>query len=66
MLVKRGINSTRAEKTGPTVKQGISAKTHKKIVRCSSCNSVLEKTCSDALVCEISSMKCPKCGELVT
>lgn len=66
MMVKKGINSTRAEKQGPTVKQGIDSKGHKKTVRCPNCKSVLEKCCSNELVCEISIMTCPKCGNKVS
>lgn len=66
MLVKRGINETKAEKKGPTVKNGVSAKRHTKRVVCSNCRTVLEKSCTNALVCEISSMKCPNCGSTVS
>lgn len=65
MMTKRGINETKAEKTGPTVKQGItSSKRHKKVLKCA-CGALLEKECGDALTCEVSSVKCPKCGKLV-
>ena len=65
MMLKKGINSTREEKRGPTVKSGIAA-AHKKVVRCGNCNAVLEKSCSNSLVCEVSSLKCPKCGAMVS
>lgn len=66
MLFKKGINTTREEKTGPTVKQGITTQAHKKVVKCPNCKAVLEKSCSSAMVCEISTMKCPKCGTMVS
>lgn len=65
-MVKRGINETRAEKSGPTVKKGITRESKdKKIIKCA-CGAVLEKSCPDPLTCEISSVTCPNCGRSVS
>ena len=63
MLKKFGVNSTRAEKSGPTVKSGISGPT-KRIITCA-CGRKFEKACPNELVCEISSFTCPHCGKTV-
>lgn len=65
MFIKTGINSTRAEKNGPVVQGGLPRTAGKtcKIVRCPSCKKSFEKSCSSELACEISSAKCPTCGE---
>lgn len=66
MLTKRGINSVREEKTGPTVKKGIATgKKHKKYVKCA-CGAVLQKECADEGVCSTSVVICPKCGAPVS
>lgn len=65
MLVKTGVNSTRAEKHGPIVKEGVKAsetRMHRKSVRCPVCDARLEKSCPNEMVCEISTLQCPKCG----
>jgi hypothetical protein len=65
MMVKRGINTTRAEKSGPNVKQGISMpanRRYRKTVTCSNCNAKLEKECPSEFECETSRSKCPRCG----
>lgn len=61
MLVKNGINTTRAQKDGPTMRKGIVGSV-KKIVTCSVCKCKLEKSCPNEMMCEISILKCPKCG----
>lgn len=68
MLTKKGINTVRAEKSGPNVKQGIamqSNKRYKKVVTCSNCSAKLEKDCPSELDCDISQLKCPRCGNPV-
>ena len=65
MFTKLGIDTTRAMKNGPSVKQGIKAQSsqpHEKIVTCSGCGKKLRKKCESAMVCEISILKCPNCG----
>lgn len=63
MLTKTGVNSTRSQKCGPTVREGVKAgKAFKKVVKCAVCNAKLEKSCSNEMVCEISTLKCPRCG----
>lgn len=67
MLKKFGINSTRAEKSGPSVKRGIavpSPTVHSKIVTCE-CGAKLKKSCANEMICEISALTCPKCGREV-
>lgn len=63
MLEKFGVNSTRAEKSGPTVKNGIKMEdeTYQKIVLCS-CGKKFVKSCPNKDVCDISILKCPHCG----
>lgn len=61
MLKKFGINSTRAEKKGPTVKNAIAEERHEKVVLCS-CGKKFVKSCPNADVCDISVLKCPHCG----
>ena len=65
MMKKVGVNTTRFEKNGPAVKKGISvpkAERFSKRVVCPSCGARLEKTCDNEMLCEISTVKCPKCG----
>jgi hypothetical protein len=69
MLVKKGVNTTREEKSGPTVKEGIASTSRnkfKRIVTCSHCKTKLEKCCDNEMVCEISILKCPRCGANVS
>jgi len=63
MLKKFGVNSTRAEKQGPVVKNGINAEeqNYEKIVVCS-CGKKLVKSCPNKDVCDISVLQCPYCG----
>jgi len=68
MIVKRGINTTREEKSGPTVRKGIASSSKnkfRKIVTCSNCKTKLEKSCENEMFCEISVLKCPRCGAIV-
>lgn len=66
MIIKKGVNETRAEKSGPTVKKGITAKDkYRKIIKCA-CGAMLEKCCKDELTCEVSVVMCPKCGAQVS
>lgn len=65
MMKKFGVNETRAEKRGPVVKDAVASKSrHVKVVTCE-CGTRLEKSCPDELACELSSLKCPKCGKEV-
>lgn len=68
MMTKTGVNTTRAEKRGPVVKEGatVSANTHKKILKCAVCSAKLEKSCSSEIACELSSARCPRCGASVS
>ena len=69
MLVKKGVNTTREEKNGPTVRSGISSNKGKgrfrRTITCSNCNAKLEKCCENEMFCEISVLKCPRCGAKV-
>lgn len=66
MLKKYGINTTRAEKNGPTVRRGIAVEKGK-FVRTLSCpcGAKLEKTCESEALCEITPARCPKCGRKI-
>lgn len=64
MLKKFGINSTRAEKTGPTVKQGLTAGSFKRMITCS-CGKKFEKACPSEMACDISMFTCPHCGSTI-
>jgi len=59
MLTKFGINNTRSEKSTPTVKNGA----FKKIVACKACGCKCEKSCPSEELCDMSVLKCPKCGQ---
>lgn len=61
MMNKFGINSTRAEKSGPVVKDAIIEQRAEKIVVCS-CGKKFIKSCPNQDVCDISILKCPHCG----
>lgn len=65
MLKKFGVNTTRALKSGPVVKDAVEEKDHSKVVTCS-CGAKLEKRCRNEYVCETSVMRCPKCGAKVS
>jgi hypothetical protein len=65
MLKKIGINTSRAKKNGPNVKDGISRKKFAKVVVCS-CGAKLEKSCENEYVCDISVLLCPKCGKQIS
>lgn len=60
-MIKTGVNNTRAEKAGPIVRKGI-GNSVKKVVTCSVCKCKLEKSCPNEMLCEVSVLKCPKCG----
>lgn len=63
MLVKNGINTSRASKAGPTMRKSINTNTKiTKVVTCSVCKCKLEKSCPNEMMCEISVLQCPKCG----
>lgn len=62
MLKKFGVNSTRAEKKGPVVKNGIKDEPYEKVVLCA-CGKKFVKSCPNKDVCDISVLKCPHCGE---
>ena len=69
MMEKRGINSTRDEKSGPVVKSGINPKAldgnnnkFAKRVTCPKCKAVLEKSCQNEVICDITKLECPRCG----
>lgn len=64
MMKKFGVNSTRSEKSGPKIKKGIALR-KSKIITCE-CGAKLEKCCDNDLTCEISVLKCPKCGRDVS
>ena len=69
MMKKIGINTTRFEKNTPPIKWGIAASKvsrFSKRVTCPSCGAKLEKCCDNEMVCEISTVKCPKCGAEVS
>lgn len=69
MLLKKGINTSYEKKTGPNVKEGIATpkdKKHTRSVVCSGCGARLEKQCHNEMMCEISVLKCPKCGASVS
>jgi hypothetical protein len=69
MMLKRGVNTTREEKNGPTVRRGISSpakRRFRKVLTCPNCKTRLEKFCENEMFCEISSLKCPRCGEIVS
>ena len=59
MLKKFGVNSTRAEKRGPSVKTG--NQSIERYATCQ-CGKKFLKTCASAEVCDVSSFKCPYCG----
>ena len=59
MMKKYGVNNTRAEKSGPTVKNAIS---HRKMVVCGGCKKRFEKECPSEEICDISAVCCPYCG----
>lgn len=61
MMEKFGVNSTRAEKTGPVVKNAIEEKRAEKIVTCK-CGKTFVKSCPNEDVCAISVLTCPHCG----
>ena len=63
MLKKFGVNSTRAEKQGPTVKNAIKDGDDRfeRVVVCS-CGKKFVKSCPNKDVCDISVMQCPFCG----
>lgn len=61
MLKKFGINTTRAEKTGPKVKQGITTASFTRVVTCS-CGKKFEKSCPSEMACDITMFTCPHCG----
>jgi hypothetical protein len=63
MMKKFGVNNTRAEKAGPTVKNGIKTEddVFERIVLCS-CGKKFAKTCPNKDACEISVFDCPYCG----
>jgi hypothetical protein len=60
MLNKYGVNSIRAEKKGPLVKDGIKRKVEKTIV--CACGKKFVKDCPSETLCELSSFFCPYCG----
>lgn len=64
MLTKLGINTVRAEKVGPNVKEGINHSTHAKIVKCT-CGKSFEKNCPSEAACDVSSFECPNCGNRI-
>lgn len=61
MMKKLGINTTRAEKAGPVVKNGIKEDSYERVVICS-CGKKFVKSCPNKDVCDISVLKCPHCG----
>lgn len=61
MMKKLGVNTTRAEKSGPVVKNAIKEKPYEKVVICS-CGKKFVKSCPNKDVCDISVLKCPACG----
>jgi hypothetical protein len=67
MLKKIGINTTRQQKQGPNIKDGIPKKAarFKKIVTCA-CGCKMEKSCENEWVCDITNLLCPKCGEVIS
>jgi uncharacterized protein (UPF0212 family) len=66
MLKKFGITTTRALKSGPVVKDAAAQEEdHSKMVTCS-CGAKLEKRCRNKYVCDVSVMRCPKCGAKVS
>ena len=65
MMKKIGINTTRAQKQGPTQKNAIGKKVCKKVITCS-CGAKLEKACENEYVCDVSVLTCPKCGKKVS
>lgn len=60
MIKKFGINSTRAEKKGPVVKNGLNEKIEREIT--CACGKKFMKSCPNELYCEISAFHCPHCG----
>ena len=60
MLKKFGINNTRVEKDGPSVRNGIKQPVERE-VPCS-CGKKFMKSCPNELYCELSTFKCPHCG----
>ena len=65
MMKKIGINTTRFEKSGPTVKKGVAAPKEGRFTKrvvCPECGANLEKSCDNEMFCDISTVKCPKCG----
>jgi len=63
MLKKFGVNTTRAEKTGPTVKNAIKVEEEavERLVVCS-CGKKFMKKCANKDLCDISVFTCPYCG----
>lgn len=64
MLKKFGINTTRAEKRGPNVKQGISEGSFKRVITCA-CGRKFEKSCPNEMACDITMFTCPHCGATI-
>ncbi len=65
MMKKIGINTTRTQKAGPKVRNGIEKKVFSKVVTCS-CGCKVEKSCPNEYVCDISELVCPKCGKKIS
>ena len=61
MMTKFGVNSTRAQKNGPAVKQGERQEVITHLI-CPKCGARLERRCPSKDQCELA-IKCPKCGE---
>lgn len=58
MLTKFGVNNTRSQKVSPPVRGPF-----KKLVVCKYCGCKCEKTCLTEELCDLSVLKCPKCGK---
>jgi len=63
MMEKFGVNNTRAEKAGPTVKNGIKTgdDVYERLVSCS-CGKKFTKTCPSKDACDVAVFDCPYCG----
>lgn len=63
MIKKFGINNTRAEKAGPTVKNAIRPDddVYERIVVCA-CGKKFAKSCPSKDACDVAVFDCPHCG----